>query len=348
MRKVLLVFAFVLLSLSSLLAQFEVRPQVSATTAQLRGISAVSGQIAWASGTQGTVLRTLDGGSHWENVSVPGAEKLDFRDVQAFDAGHAFVLSIGNGDQSKIYKTSDGGRTWKLQFTNSDPKAFYDCFAFWDQTHGIAMSDAVDGAFPLLTTSDGETWKLLAPKTLPPALPNEGGFAASGTCVAVAGKHDAWFVTGGPAARVFHSADRGANWEALATPIVSGAATQGIFSATFTDPLHGVIAGGDYKEPKIADKNLAWTADGGKTWTLAKQPPAGFRSAVAYIPSSVKGRTILVAAGTSGADYSLDFGKTWTSIDDGDYNALSFGSHLRGWAVGPKGRIVSLNWDQKL
>ncbi len=294
MRKILSVLAFVLLSLLPLLAQFEVHPQVSGTTAQLRGISAVSGQIAWASGTQGTVLRTLDAGNHWENVSVPGAEKLDFRDVRAFDAGHAFVLSIGNGEQSKIYKTGDGGRSWKLQFTNPDPKAFYDCFAFWDRTHGIAMSDSVDGKFPLLATSDGETWKPLTPKTLPAALPNEGGFAASGTCVAVAGKHDAWFVTGGPAARLFHSVDRGSNWEVLATPIISGAATQGIFSVAFTDPLHGVIAGGDYKEPKSTDKNMAWTTDGGKTWTPATQPPAGYRSAVVCIPSPVKGRTILL------------------------------------------------------
>ncbi len=315
MRKILSVLAFVLLSLSPLLAQFEVHPQISGTTAQLRGISAVSGQIAWASGTQGTVLRTLDAGNHWENVSVPGAEKLDFRDVRAFDAGHAFVLSIGNGEQSKIYKTGDGGRSWKLQFTNPDPKAFYDCFAFWDRTHGIAMSDSVDGKFPLLATSDGET--------------------------------DAWFVTGGPAARVFHSADRGSNWEVLSTPIISGAATQGIFSVAFTDPLHGVIAGGDYKEPKSADKNMAWTTDGGKTWTPATQPPAGYRSAVACIPSPVKGRTILAAAGTSGADYSLDFGRTWSPIDDGDYNAVSFGGSFRGWAVGPKGRIVSLEWHSQ-
>jgi len=347
MRKILSVLAFVLWSLLPLLAQFEVHPQVSGTTAQLRGISAVSGQIAWASGTQGTVLRTLDAGNHWENVSVPGAEKLDFRDVRAFDAGHAFVLSIGNGEQSKIYKTGDGGRSWKLQFTNPDPKAFYDCFAFWDRTHGIAMSDSVDGKFPLLATSDGETWKPLTPKTLPAALPNEGGFAASGTCVAVAGKHDAWFVTGGPAARLFHSVDRGSNWEVLATPIISGAATQGIFSVAFTDPLHGVIAGGDYKEPKSADKNMAWTTDGGKTWTPATQPPAGYRSAVVCIPSPVKGRTILAAAGTSGADYSLDFGRTWSPIDDGDYNAVSFGGSFRGWAVGPKGTIVSLEWHSK-
>src|SRR5216684_2503171 len=285
MRKILSVLAFVLWSLLPLLAQFEVHPQVSGTTAQLRGISAVSGQIAWASGTQGTVLRTLDTGNHWENVSVPGAEKLDFRDVRAFDAGHAFVLSIGNGEQSKIYKTGDGGRSWKLQFTNPDPKAFYDCFAFWDRTHGIALSDSVDGKFPLLITSDGEAWTELQPKSMPAALPNEGAFAASGTCIATFGRSDVWFGTGGPAARVFHSSDRGQSWTVAETPILHGAATQGVFSLAFWTAKDGVAVGGDYKEPAKGERTAAFTHDGGKTWALATKPPQGYRSAVAAVAS---------------------------------------------------------------
>ncbi|HEX9254450.1 MAG TPA: YCF48-related protein, partial [Candidatus Angelobacter sp.] len=106
--------------------------QLSGTDVQLRGVSAVSERIAWVSGAKGTVLRTIDGGEHWTKVDVPGAEALDFRDIQAFDWDTAFVLSIGPGEQSRIYKTTDGGKTWQLQFTNKDPKAFYDCFAFWD------------------------------------------------------------------------------------------------------------------------------------------------------------------------------------------------------------------------
>ena len=336
------------MSLSPVAAQWQVHPQVSGTTAQLRGISAVSGRVAWASGTQGTVLRTVDGGSHWEKRSVPGAEALDFRDIQAFDAKKAFVLSIGPGEQSRIYRTTDGGKSWKLQFTNPEPKAFYDCFAFWDSKHGIAMSDSVDGRFPLLITSDGETWMPLAPRTLPAALPNEGGFAASGTCVAVAGKNDAWFVTGGPDARVFHSADRGINWEVFNTPILSGAATQGIFSVAFADSLHGVIVGGDYKEPKLGGKNAAYTSDGGKTWTLAEKPPNGYRSAVAFVPRW----NTWITVGTSGAEFSGYDGKSWNPVlrdkdPGGEYNAVSF-AYIKhgwaGWAVGPQGRIVSVDW----
>lgn len=320
-------------------AHWKTSPQNSGATVQLRGISAVSAKIAWASGARGTVLRTVDGGHHWEKLAVPGAEALDFRDIQAFDADHAWILSIGPGEQSRIYGTTDGGKSWKMQFKNSDPRAFYDCFAFWDSKHAIVMSDSVDGRFPLLVTSDGETWKPLTPHVLPAALPNEGGFAASGTCVAVAGKNDAWFVTGGPAARVFHTANRGMDWEVFQTPVLSGAPTQGIFSVAFDGRQHGVIVGGNYQEPKTAGKNAAYTSDGGKTWTLSEKPPAGYRSAVALVPGS----HTWIAAGTSGADVSEDSGRTWTSIDSGDFNALSLADRRHGWAVGPQGRIVSVD-----
>ena len=139
-------------------------PQNSRTDVPLRGISAVSSKVAWASGARGTVLRTIDGGTTWETLVIAGADSLDFRDIQAFDQNTAFVLSIGSGDQSRIYKTSDGGKIWQRQFTNSDPKAFYDCFAFWDSTHGIAVSDSVDGKFPLIATSDGMSWDPVAVK----------------------------------------------------------------------------------------------------------------------------------------------------------------------------------------
>ncbi len=316
-------------------AQWE--QQASGVDVQLRGISAVSPKVAWASGAKGTVLRTVDSGQHWEKLAIAGTEGLDFRDIQAFDDKTAFVLSIGLGEQSRIYQTTDGGRNWQLQFTNHNPKAFYDCFAFWDKSHGIAFSDSVDSVFPLLIWN-GADWRPLVPHTLPPALPNEGGFAASGTCIATSGKSDVWFVTGGPAARIFHSSDRGVNWSAVNSPILSGSPSQGIFSIAFSDSTHGVIVGGDYSNPKNQEKNAAYTTDGGKSWTLASHSPQGYRSAVAFIPHSRP--LTLIAVGTSGSDYSLDGGGTWVGLDAEDYNAVSFAEPSAGWAVGPKGRIA--------
>ena len=91
-------------------------------------------QLAWASGTHGTYLRTTDGGNTWQPAQVPGAEALDFRDVEAFSADLAYLLSAGPGDQSRIYKTTNAGKTWTLQFTNKNPKGFFDCMAFWTPT----------------------------------------------------------------------------------------------------------------------------------------------------------------------------------------------------------------------
>lgn len=316
----------------------EWRPQHSGSDAHFRGVCALSADICWVSGTKGTVLCTLDGGEHWRNISVPGAEALDFRDIQAFNSHEAMVMSAGPGDQSRIYATRDSGKHWQLLFTNMNPKGFYDGFAFWDRKHGIVMGDSIDGSFPLYTTEDGEQWKPLSPRVLPAALPDEGGFAASGTCIAAGGKSDVWFVTGGPAARVFNSGDRGLHWTVAATPILSGAPSQGIFSIAFRDRSHGVIVGGDYSVPTTADRVAAFTRDGGKSWTLAERGPAGFRSAVAFLPGS--NPPLWVAVGTGGSDISYDDGKTWQPIDTGSYNAVSFANARSGWAVGPKGAIA--------
>ncbi|HEV3513415.1 MAG TPA: hypothetical protein VGS05_17020 [Candidatus Sulfotelmatobacter sp.] len=273
------------------IAQTGPRLEISHTTESLRGVSAVSRQIAWASGTHGTYLRTTDAGRTWTPAQVPDATQLDFRGVVAFSADEAFLMSAGPGDHSRIYHTSDGGQHWQLQFTNTNPKGFFDSMVFWDPKHGVVLGDPVpDEAgklkFELLETEDGQTWKSIPPAQLPEAIPGEGAFAASNTCLAIvpAGAPDQnlWFATGGSAARVFHSPDRGQTWQVFDTPILHGPDSAGIFSIAFQDPLHGVIAGGDYKRPKEDGPELAFTLDGGHTWTVAPIKPQAYFSAVAY------------------------------------------------------------------
>ncbi|HQR05787.1 MAG TPA: YCF48-related protein [Gemmatales bacterium] len=305
------------------------------TTADFRGLSAVTKDVAWVSGTKGTVGRTIDGGKTWEVIIIPGAEKLDFRDIEAFNDSTAYALSIGPGENSRIYKTTDGGKNWKLQFTNPDKDAFYDAIAFWDENHGIAMSDPVKGFYRLIITDDGgNIWKPLSNNNMPAALPNEGAFAASGTCLITQGQNDAWFVTGGAkAARVFHSKDRGQSWTATETPILAGKESAGIFSIAFKDSHIGMIVGGDYQKPNETDSTAAITTDGGKTWKLIEnQLP--FRSGVAWSD----GRWI--AIGTSGSNISTVEGATWKSPDQANYNTVSFTKSGEGWAAGPKGRIA--------
>ena len=194
------------------------------STASLRGVSAVSASTAWSSGSGGTVLRTVDRGATWQQVGPPGTELLQFRDIEAFDADHAVILSIGNGSDSRIYVTSDAGQSWTLAFVNDDPNAFYDCMTFFDDRRGLALSDPPDGnKFRILSTSNGgQTWHVVSPAGMPPALAGEFAFAASGQCIASDHGRRAWFGTGGSAqARVFRSDDRGQTWSVSATGILS-------------------------------------------------------------------------------------------------------------------------------
>ncbi|MCC2957159.1 YCF48-related protein [Massilia sp. IC2-477] len=309
----------------------------SPTGAELRGLSVVSGKVAWASGAKGTVLRTVDG-SNWQALQVPDADKIDFRDIQAFDADTAVVMGAGPGAASRIYRTNDGGATWKLIVTNPVAEGFWDAIAFWDKDNGILFGDPVKGSFQVYTTSDGgRSWQEVASKGIE-AMPNEGAFAASGTCLTVAGSSNAWIATGGSASsRVFHSSDRGKTWRVSSTPIPAGAAARGVFSVAFLNPKEGFAAGGDYKETRMAGTNGAFTTDGGASWTPVQVAPAGYMSVVVPVPGAPRA---LVAGGLAGSGYSRDGGRTWTELDKTPMNTVGFAGPTQGWAVGPKGLLM--------
>jgi photosystem II stability/assembly factor-like uncharacterized protein len=337
---------FVALFAAGLAAQapphsFKWTPQKSGVTVRLRGVSAVSATVAWASGAAGTVIRTEDAGQTWQKLTVPDAANLDFRDVDGIDANTAYVLSIGAGPLSRIYKTTDAGKTWRLQFTNNDPKAFYDAMAFWDATNGLAVSDSVDGKFVILRTTDGSKWTRVPPDKLPPALPNEGAFAGSGTNVTVMPGGRAWFGTGAAErARVLRTFDGGVTWTVSDTPIAASASS-GIFSVAFRDARNGIAVGGDYQRETDATANAAKTADTGLKWTPLKGL-GGFRSAVAHVPGTTR---TWVAVGPSGADVSGDDGRNWAPIEGEGYDAFSMARRGRaGWGVGSNGRIAKLTW----
>jgi photosystem II stability/assembly factor-like uncharacterized protein len=314
----------------------QVRDVSSGSTESLRGLSVVSSHVVWASGTHGTYLRTLDGGGTWSHAQVPGAEQLDFRDVEASTADVAFLLSAGPGEQSRIYETNDGGKSWTLQFTNHDPGGFFDCMAFWDRKRGVVVGDPVKGRFVVLRTGDnGKHWRQVSNDSMPAALNGEGAFAASGSCVSVYGKKNVWFATGGKVARVFRSTDAGKSWSVTDTPVVQGQDSTGIFSIVFKDSLHGVIAGGDYKNPERGDANLAVTSDGGKSWKLAAISPQSYFSSIA------SNQQCLIAVGSKALALARDWtAAKWIGYSAGDFNTVSFLSPEQAVAVGAKGRIA--------
>jgi photosystem II stability/assembly factor-like uncharacterized protein len=329
--------AFATLSVSSGAPEVQWQPQISQVTVRLRGVSAVSDLIAWASGANGTVLRTRDGGSTWQKIGVPDAEKLDFRDVDATSERSAYVLSIGPGDASRIYKTADAGAHWDLQFANTDPDVFLDAMTFRDDRHGVAFSDSVAGRFVVLTTANGRTWERVPAERLPAALPGEGAYAASGTNIAMAAGR-IWIGTA--AARVLRSLDAGRTWTVAQTGLASGQSA-GIFSIAFRDADHGVVVGGDYRNESAAIDNVAWTSDGGTTWSLVREHGlSGFRSVVAFVPGATSGQQSVIAIGPTGADWSDDDGRTWRTMEADGFDTFSLSRSGRvGWAAGARGRI---------
>ena len=215
------------------------------STAHFRGLAAISANTAWVSGysvTGGVVLRTLDRGATWQNVGPAGQPStLQFRDIEAFGANKAVILSAGTGTDSRIYRTADGGQTWTLVFQNNDPHAFYDCMTFFNRKVGLAVSDPPDGMhFRIIKTTDGgQTWTVTDPAGMPQALPGEFAFAASGQCLTSNHGHTAWLGSGGAQARVFTSRNRGRTWTVSATPMNSGPSA-GIFALAFKSQRHGL------------------------------------------------------------------------------------------------------------
>ena len=318
-----------------------VTAQQSGTTQRLQAVSPVNERVVWASGAGGTYVVSTDGGTTWKAGMVPGADSLEFRDVQGISDQVAYLMSAGNGQASRIYHTSDGGRTWTRQFTNTDSLAFYDCFAFWDRNRAFAMSDGVRGVFPVLRTTDGKTWNNIG-KNLPPAGEGEGAFAASGTCVATQGANLGWIATGaGPSSRVLATTDGGNTWTAYGTPIIQGHSSAGAFTIAFRDARNGFLGGGSLNPADSLADNVATSSDGGQTWTLRTRSPfAGAIYGSSYVPG---GGTSIVITGPAGAAWSADEGTSWRLIDGArDYWAVAFASPKAGWLVGTGGRILKL------
>jgi photosystem II stability/assembly factor-like uncharacterized protein len=325
--------------------------QTSGIDTNLRGISAayISDAIAarpsanspgerhvavWACGSNGVILLSKDLGKTWKRLHVAGGETLDFRGIVAFDETTAYLMSSGEGDKSRIYKTMDGGETWKLEFSDKRPSFFLDALVCDRDCY--ALSDPVDGKFVLVGAQNGENWKELPGDTMPAALPNEGAFAASGTALAMNNDGDLFFGTGGgKAARVFHSPDFGKTWTVAEMPIASGNASSGIFSIVLDAKLL-IAVGGDYKDPKRTDRVAAYSVDDGKTWQLSAQQPGGYRSAVVSLYG------VMLAVGPTGEDISYDEGAHWKRTDSLDLNAAFILDIFNGWAVGAKGTIARL------
>ncbi len=331
-------------------AQPTLTPQNSGTTQGLIAVSPVNPRVVWASGRGGTFVVTTDGGENWRAGVVPGAETVQFRDVQGVSDKVAYLMSIGsNATDFRIYKTLDGGATWTMQFQNQNPSAFYDCFAFWTPKRGVAHSDSVNGVFPDLRTLDGVTWQDIS-SNMPPALPGEASFASSGTCVATQGAQNAWIATGASTtARVLATRDQGDTWNAYDTPLLSSPSAGG-FTIAFRDPWHGIVGGGDLDPSDPNSAKTATSSDGGVTWNLTNSPPVtGAIFGLSYVGQKggdqSGGGAVVITANAGGAAWTPDEGNTWFTLPGvTGYWAVAFASRDAGWLVGTGGRILKISF----
>ena len=307
----------------------------------IRGISAVDAQVCWI-GTKSGVARTKDAGKSWSFTKI-GGDELDFRDLHAFDAQSCVAMSAGSGEASRIYRSSDGGETWKLVYQNTEASGFFNGIAFVDDRRGILAGDPVGGRLFLLATSDGgESWQRIAEGAAPRMVDGEHAFAASGTHLCVDREGHVWVTSGGERASVFRSEDLGQSWTSHRTPMIAGQSSTGIFSIAFSGQ-YGVAVGGDYEKESEGKDNAMRSRDGGASWQLIQRDDGGapfdFRSCIGFVSERV-----LICVGPSGTDISRDAGASWQNLPgEPGFHALSI-ARKTVWAAGADGRVAYLKF----
>ncbi len=287
----------------------------SGTNTSLRGVSAVTDNVVWVSGSNGTVGRSSNGGKTWKWMQVKGFEKKEFRDIEAFDATRAIIMSVDT--PAYILKTIDGGESWKVVYENKTKGMFLDAMEFWNEASGIVIGDPIDGKFFIARTFDGgDTWQDIPVDKRPAADSGEACFAASGTNIRKLDRDEAVFVSGGTKSRLFTKNNP------VLLPVIQGTESTGANSIAVYDngKLKGgnkmIVIGGDFNADSSRTKNCFYTNDGGKTWHAPNTPPHGYRSCVEYVT-----RKDIISCGINGIDYSADGGKNWRWISKEGFNA---------------------------
>ena len=305
----------------------------------MRGLSIVTDSIAWVSGSNGWVGKTENGGKTWDWTQPKGYEKLDFRDIEAFDKFKAIIVNAGS--PAFILSTLDGGKNWRQVYKNLDSAIFLDGMGFWDSQQGIIFGDPIKNKMQLLKTTDGGlSWQDISANIKEDMKVGEAGFAASGTTIRTLKGGKVWVATGGAKSRIFHSSNYGNTWKVYDCPIIQGESSTGPFSIAFNDARHGIAVGGNYLKDQDNLNSVVLTKNGGKSWTKPTQPVFGYRSAVEYLTDQ-----LCFATGSSGTDFSLDGGQNWKNISTQNFNAIQKAKNGKlVLLTGNKGQIYQLLW----
>ncbi|MBB6269887.1 photosystem II stability/assembly factor-like uncharacterized protein [Pedobacter cryoconitis] len=316
---------------------YELSTVNTGTNTSIRGMSVVSDSIAWVSGSNGFVGKSIDGGKEWTWTKPKGYETLDFRDIEAFDKNHAVIVNAGS--PAYILRTGDGGKSWTETYKNPDSAIFLDGMSFWDQKNGIIFGDPIQNHLQLLITDDGGcTWKDISTNLKQTMATGEAGFAASGTGIKTMAGGKIWIATGGTKSNIYASDNYGLSWKRYDCPILHGKSTTGAFSIDFYTENQGIVVGGDYEKDKENTNNILLTSDGGKSWTKPSRPVFGYRSGVIWYDDKT-----CFATGTSGTDVSRDGGMNWYHISEESFNVIQKAKNGKlVLLAGAKGLIYTL------
>ena len=306
-----------------------------------RGVFAVDKNTVWVSGSRGTVYVTHDEAKSWQRKEIPAGDSLDFRDIEVISPGVIILMSAGTGRNSRIYKSIDNGKTWKIVYQNSYSDGFLDTIEFWNKKNGIAIGDPVYGKFNILLTTDGgNSWKEPQKNNIPDAFPGEAQFAASGTCISVIGESVAWIGTGGTKSRILKTTDKGSGWKVFPSPVLQGKSSTGIFSVHFIDRNRGIIVGGDYLQEKNTESTSAFSIDGGKTWELSPSGILPYQSSVKSFKFNNK--FYFISTGPGGTFYTEDLKNWFTAVETG-FHCISVSTKDNSiWLAGSNGRVAKL------
>ncbi len=313
------------------------------TNTSIRGMSIPSREVIWVSGSNGTVGRSVNGGVTWQWNIVEHFEKLDFRDIEAFDSSTALIMAVDN--PAYIFKTTDGGKNWKKTFEKRQEGMFLDAMDFKNNKEGICVGDPLPDAtgnkhfFLIRTLDGGDTWTPEPLHKLPPASDGEAIFSASGTNIEFL-QHPAIeyaFVTGGTSSNLVLVSPQG-KAKKIPVSIQQGKASSGTFSMATDGSNRFYCVGGDYREPQNNQNNFSFTSDGGATWDSAKTAPFGYRSCIRRVNNKV-----LVSCGTNGIDWSKNGGRHWVNISKDGYNVCMVTKNRKQvFFAGEKGKLAKL------